>query len=181
MIWKFWIFPFVFVIFLTGESAAQFYDYLKYDYKWKDDKLPNLEVDPLFQNEEVVILDEDLKFTVRSVKNKFQRVYVERHFRAKILTPEGLMKVSQYRLPESFDPLLECSDVPLTERPLECMPQVFNARMVFFAARIHTGDDWKDAELNIRHGSKNIYYLNLLDSAFFYQYSINNLKVGSPL
>ena len=164
------------------ESSAQYRDFLKYDYEWKEAFEEDIVQSEEFRDSDVTILDELRKFKVYNVQERFINIYFERRFRARVNTTDGAVSISQLTLPEPFDPLLDCSDTPLEERPENCFPNVFNVRVVFCEARKRAdGEEWQEVSTPVSYLNENVRYFYQLDSSFVYRFNLPGIRAGDEV
>lgn len=140
---------FIFILALCGEAIGQFEKFKKYKYTWEESFPASVAIEPSFQDQPLVILNEENTLKVSGVKSEFMKVYIEKRQHIKYLSSKELVTGSHFVIPESFDPKLDRSDLPRGNKKFAQRPKLFDVKVLFFAARIKKPDGTiVDARIN---------------------------------
>lgn len=129
-------FLFFLFVFCNVGLFGQYYPLPEFSDQWPADTADPIEVLSQFQHHEAVILDDDLRVSVRGRKDEFMHVYFERKQRIKLLAPiQGNIPFSRIVLPESHDPFFDSREMPSGFPVDSITADYLEVRMVHFAAR----------------------------------------------
>lgn len=171
-----------FVTVVSSFACGQFYPLPDYKYTWKNQEPQSIEVDSQYLDLPAVVLRDWLNISVRGKKEPHMNVYFEHRRRIKIQgTENGKIPFQELRIPESLDPFFDGRNLPFNKK-IEAVPDYFNVRVVFFAARRIKGngvfepitftDSFLVDQLEVGH---------VFHEQFRYTFFLQGLEVGDEI
>lgn len=174
------------IVFFIATTAnltfAQFYPLPDFKYSWENQEPEPIAVDSQYVNFPAVVMRDWLNISVRGKKEPHMNVYFEHKRRIKIQrTENGTLPFQEIRIPESLDPFFDGRNLPY-ERKDEAMPDYFNVRMVFFAARRITGEGtYESIPYTDKFQIDQLEVGNIFHEQFRYLFFLQGLKVGDEI
>lgn len=198
---KKFILAFILYLHIFQPAKSQSFSYRKADFSWPAEKPVAISVDPVFEKEDAVILDEKCLYNISGnqappynyISTSGRGFYVDessdskspivqKHIRIKYLTTAGIQKHNIFALPESFDPSHDLNIVPYLKRDKIRRPRGEFECIRYFSARIWKPDgkvqpaeiqENQEVEIQPRAG-RDLTFYNWI-------FKITNLQVGDEL
>ena len=127
-------------IFTTSFGQMNYHAYKKFNYTWETTSPKKIPVDPLFKNEDVVLLDDRHIVSIGGSMGSTTNLIFQRKARLKFLTKEGIATYNKIVIPESLDPLYDYHSIPFKNSTIKKGPAYFDLSLMWFAARVIKAD-----------------------------------------
>lgn len=173
----------LFLVLLVQSANAQYYPLPDFNYEWTENEPQPIAVNPDFTNYPAVVLDDQLKTSVRGQKEAFIYVYFERKRRVKIQSAEdGKLPFTQFLLPESLDPFFDSRNLPINYNSDSLAADYLNVQMLYFAARkINPDGSTKELAFSDHFVAGQIEMYERFEKQFRYAFRLMGVEAGDEI
>ncbi len=170
----------LFVIVTIQNSSAQNMRYKRYQFDWPAEIPKTIVLDPRYQSEDVVIVDENTEMFIR--KGVGQVTFIKKYLRLRFNNQEGISKASRLVLPESFYPQADYSIANFEHHDSIHEPTGDYDCMEYFVARI-LKPDGKIVPAQITDSVEfQRYFINMSTITYYsFHFMVKNLMPGDDL
>jgi len=162
------------------ELFAQNTQYRKIKHEWGKPFPIQTEVESQFQNEDIVIINEDIHLNVIGKKDNFLTIQIVKHSIIKFQTETGIKDNAAISIPETIDPKIDLRHS--IERKSGLYPRDTDIEINYFMARIRKKDGRIiDVEMNDQIIENTKLFNMKTYKTYSYIFHINNIEIGDEL